>query len=73
MRVLVIAITIAVASINAGHAGPESSQTAKTSQAAPSAAQLDQLLAPIALYPDRCSRRCCSARRTRQRRSSTSG
>jgi hypothetical protein len=60
MRVLVIALAAIFASINAGAdryappfgAASEPSQTAKTSQAAPTAAQLDQLLAPIALYPD---------------------
>ena len=33
-------------------------------QATPQAQELDRLLAPIALYPDRCSHRCCCAPQT---------
>jgi hypothetical protein len=60
MRVLVIAITVVFASTNTGadpyapsaSARPAPAQSPKPSPAAPTAAQLDQLLAPIALYPD---------------------
>ncbi len=58
MRMLVASIIAAfVSTVGAGPpASPDvlaaSAQSTKGSQAAPSAAQLDQLLAPVALYPD---------------------
>jgi hypothetical protein len=50
MRRLLVGITVTALLIG-GFAAPQSS-TAQGAKAAPSAAELDQLLAPIALYPD---------------------